>query len=94
MHRKSEEYKDWARAVRRRDKNRCVICGSRRRTHVHHLNGWEWCYEERFEPSNGVVLCRTHHDQFHDQYGRGYNTRDQFVQYLTYYEKDLWEIIE
>jgi hypothetical protein len=58
-------YKAWRAAVRRRDGYRCKRCRSRRRLHVHHIRPWAEFPTLRFEPANGLTLCRACHRQMH-----------------------------
>jgi hypothetical protein len=84
------EYKKWRTAVYRRDKYKCRCCDSGFRINAHHLNGWSWAVNQRYEVNNGVTLCYSCHDSFHFFFGRGQNTRDQFVFFLyTYYGRHL-----
>lgn len=84
------EYKKWRNAVYRRDKYKCRCCDSGFRLNAHHLNGWSWSINQRYEVDNGVTLCRSCHDSFHFFFGRGANTREQFIFFLyTYYGRHL-----
>lgn len=69
------EYKKWRQAVRRRDKFKCVLCGSKRKLHVHHIKTWARYPNLRYELSNGCVLCASHHRQT-------YGKEEQFEQLL------------
>ena len=44
----------------------------------HHLESWDENLSLRFDPSNGVVLQKKQHWQFHQEYGFGKNTKKQF----------------
>jgi len=60
----------------------CVKCGQRGGKLVaHHLEGYHWCIELRFELSNGVCLCRKCHKNFHNRYGTRWNTTEQFINF-------------
>lgn len=80
--RNTHEIAKWRRAVYERDGYRCVICSKDRGFNAHHLDGYHWCKEGRFDVSNGVTLCEEHHKDFHKQYGRKNNTRKQFMEFL------------
>jgi hypothetical protein len=85
--RDSPAYRQFVKAVFTRDKNKCVICKSRRKLHAHHLNGWHWFPQGRYDPNNAVTLCghRTGcHILFHQLYGKKLNTKQQFDQFLNY----------
>jgi len=61
----SEEYKEWRKAVLKRDKNRCQMpgCTYRRKRHlqVHHIQRWADSPWLRFEVQNGITLCKACH---------------------------------
>jgi len=69
--------------VYNRDRHRCVICGATRHLNAHHLDGYNWCKEKRYDPNNGVTLCVDCHQQFHRQYGLGNNTKEQFKEFCN-----------
>lgn len=75
-----EGYKDWIKAVYERDKYTCQICGDNKggNLNAHHLDGYNWCKEKRTDINNGVTLCGKCHTCFHDTYGYGKNTKEQF----------------
>lgn len=58
----------WAKAVRERDGNRCVICGSRERPQAHHVKQSSAYPELSNDVSNGVTLCYWHHYLAHGGY--------------------------
>lgn len=75
-------YIKWADHVRRRDHFTCVICGRKGvAVNAHHLNAWASFPDERYDVENGVTLCRTCHESFHDIFGKGKNTVAQFKQF-------------
>lgn len=58
----------WRREVLRRCRSRCVRCGIHRlkaRVEAHHIHSWAMYPERRFEPENGVALCRQCHRWVH-----------------------------
>ena len=72
----------WAQSVKKRDFFTCQICGAYGvELNSHHMNGWNWCEDERYDIDNGVTLCVTHHNLFHFVYGKGYNTKDQYKEF-------------
>lgn len=75
----------WARSVYKRDGFRCVVCGGSKSLNAHHLDGWHWCINKRYDVDNGVSLCVTCHKRFHKKYGNRYNTKEQFQEFQ---EKD------
>jgi len=76
-------YKRWAREVKVRDNFTCQACGIRGvKLASHHIEAWNHARELRFDVNNGITLCEECHNDFHDTYGRGYNTREQFDEWL------------
>jgi len=59
------EYKEWRKAVYKRDFWKCKVCGSKKNINAHHIyNGSEnSCL--RFNINNGITLCEKHHIQLH-----------------------------
>lgn len=55
----------WAKQVKDRDGNRCVICGSTNCLHAHHIIPKEQHPELELMLNNGVTLCQTHHEMVH-----------------------------
>lgn len=75
----------WAQAVKNRDFFTCQICKAYGiELNSHHLNGWNWCIEERYDVDNGITLCKKCHERFHEIYGRGYNTYLQFIEFKKF----------
>lgn len=57
----------WAREVKVRDKQRCVICGSKDNLQAHHIipvanDPWR---QYRYNVGNGVTLCKDCHEFVH-----------------------------
>ena len=77
----------WARAVKERDKFTCQICfATDCYLHSHHQNSWDFFETERFDIDNGITLCEKHHNDFHNMYGHGHNTKYQFEEFQQFYE--------
>lgn len=77
----------WAKNIKIRDFFTCKICDRRGvELNAHHLNGWNWCVEERYDLDNGITLCKFHHDDFHSTYSKGNNTKEQFEEYILFCE--------
>ena len=68
--RQTREYRIWRVKVIRRDR-RCQVCGSIKNRHAHHLNHASYFVDQRFDPDNGICLCRDCHYQFHINYKGG-----------------------
>lgn len=74
----------WAQAVKKRDHYICVICNRRGvELNAHHMNSWDVFVEERYDLENGVTLCSICHNSFHNIYGYGKNTMDQFKEFKS-----------
>lgn len=52
---------------------------------VHHLDGYNWFTGGRIDPSNLILLSNEIHDEFHDIYGKGNNSLEQFYEFLSNY---------
>lgn len=49
---------------------------------AHHLDGYHWCKEKRFDLDNLVTLCVDCHKLFHKRYGKDNNTKEQFLEFM------------
>ena len=68
--------------VYERDHHTCRVCGQvGKELNAHHLDGWNWATDRRFDVSNGVTLCEECHIKFHKTYGKGNNTKEQFEEF-------------
>lgn len=78
------EYAKWRDAVYKRDNYTCQKCGRKASGHLvaHHIESYTDNKELRTVLSNGITLCEKHHNDFHHQYGRGNNTREQLNEFL------------
>jgi hypothetical protein len=58
------QYKKWRSEVRKRDNNICQWphCGCTKKLQAHHINKWSDFPGLRYNISNGITLCRYHHD--------------------------------
>ena len=54
-------YKNWRSKVYKRDRRTCQICGSKKKIEAHHIRRWSEFPQLRFDPNNGVTLCRACH---------------------------------
>lgn len=74
---------NWRKEVFAKDEYTCKSCGQVGGTlNAHHLDGWNWCKEKRFDVNNGIALCEGCHKGFHKAFGKGNNTKEQFEEYL------------
>lgn len=78
------EYLEFIKRVLARDNYTCQCCGSSKSDtlDVHHLDGYNWCIEKRTDETNAVVLCKTCHGNFHQKFGMGNNTREQYEEWI------------
>ena len=73
----------------KRDNYTCQVCGQVGGSlNAHHLDGWNWAKDKRFKTSNGVTLCEDCHSKFHNVYGKGNNTKEQFEEYCNTLKSD------
>jgi hypothetical protein len=56
-------HKEWARLVKERDNNKCVVCGATTIICAHHLIPWE-VEKFRLNIENGITLCSSHHTRY------------------------------
>lgn len=80
-----EGYREWQFLIKKRDSFTCQICGVKGGKYLasHHLNAWFSYPEQRFDLNNGVCLCFECHIAFHSEYGRGHNTKQQFIEWVV-----------
>lgn len=89
---KSWEYRQWRTAVYQRDDYTCQCCyknGARKNGGLaaHHIESWDHCPEKRYEVDNGITFCSPCHHSFHNQFGRGKNTRAQLDEFMSTHQK-------
>lgn len=75
-------YIEWAKIVKSRDNYCCQICDKNGGDlNAHHMFSWDQYHDLRYDIDNGVTLCHKHHMDFHNRYGFGQNTKEQFEEY-------------
>jgi hypothetical protein len=63
--RNSYKYRQWRDAVYIRDNYTCQQCGNTGAIQAHHIKEWKDHLELRYDPSNGITLCNTCHENIH-----------------------------
>jgi hypothetical protein len=82
--RQKVENREWILSVFKRDKFTCQCCGDNKghNLNAHHLEGFHWCIDLRYDLNNGVTLCENCHNSFHRRFWTRWNTSEQFYQFL------------
>ena len=75
----------WREKVYEKDNYTCVVCGDNRggNLNAHHLYSHNRYIDKRYDVNNGVTLCEACHKAFHDKYGYGDNTKEQFDEFIN-----------
>jgi 5-methylcytosine-specific restriction endonuclease McrA len=62
-YKEDSEYKLFRQTVRKRDGYKCQMpgCNSRRLLQVHHIKPWSRGAALRYDPNNGITLCKHCH---------------------------------
>lgn len=68
--RNSPRYRAWRESVFKRDRYKCVVCGSNTNIEAHHIEHWAKSKEKRYDVDNGVTLCRSCHYKVHGKKAR------------------------
>ena len=77
------EYREWRTEVFERDSYTCQFCDTKEAPfNAHHLSGYNKYIKLRTSLWNGITLCANCHKHFHDAYGRGDNTINQFKDFI------------
>jgi 5-methylcytosine-specific restriction endonuclease McrA len=83
FYRKDKTYLEWREKVFKRDRFTCQFCGSKGgKIEAHHMNSYDTFLDERCKLDNGTTLCIEHHADFHEVFGKGSNTKEQFEEFL------------
>jgi len=70
----------WRKEVFERDNYTCQICEQHgKKLCAHHLDGYHWAIDKRFDVNNGITLCKDCHKEFHHIFGYKNNTEKQFI---------------
>ena len=83
------KYKQWSKNILNLFNYTCQSCNDSTGGNLvaHHLEGWHWCKELRYEINNGICLCENCHNAFHKIFGYIYNTTKQYVQFIVLYNE-------
>lgn len=87
--RDSIEYKEFRKSVMQRDNFTCQITGMHGKLNVHHIDAISASFEKALDPENAITLHTSVHKLFHDIYGRGHNTKNQFQEFLLKLKEEL-----
>lgn len=90
---RSSKRQSLTRYIYKRDNYRCKICNSNKKLNAHHINGWHWYKDGRFEETNLITLCNKCHKNFHHKYGTKNNTKEQLSEYLNIFCIDINNIL-
>jgi hypothetical protein len=74
-------YNTWILGIHIKFNFKCFVTQETKNLECHHLEGW-WYKIGRFDLRNGVLLSKHIHQDFHNKFGRGHNTTNQFEKYL------------
>ena len=75
--------KTWRKEVYKKDNYSCVFCKKHGGDlNAHHIEAYDLNRDLRLSVENGVTLCAACHTKFHQKYGFGGNTKDQFTEWL------------
>lgn len=73
----------WRNNIYGRDNYTCQCCSKHGGDMIaHHLDGYNWCEDKRFDIDNGITLCEDCHKEFHHIYGYGNNTKEQYEEFI------------
>lgn len=75
-------YHSFKKAIKRRNGNKCVKCGSFEDLECHHIQNYAEFPELRLDLHNAVSLCKDCHYIFHTLYGWNGNGRRQLREFL------------
>jgi 5-methylcytosine-specific restriction endonuclease McrA len=86
--RMTNKYKTWRNSVFSKNKYICQRCNKKsRELEAHHIKNWNDNPDFRYDPQNGITLCRRCHSLFHSKYGKKDNTEEQLFEFLQKDEK-------
>ena len=81
--RRGKDFASWRKKVYERDKYICQKCKIKGgKLHPHHIMNFSDCFDERFDISNGITLCKLCHMKFHKLYGYRNNNHEQIEEFI------------
>ena len=83
---RNPEYAKFIKDCFERDNYTCQITDRKSKGDivVHHINGFNWDINNRTNINNGITLSNEIHKEFHKIYGKGNNTKEQFMEFIQY----------
>ena len=83
--RQSSEGKAWKLDVLQKCSFTCDKCNQvGGKLVAHHLNSFNSYPEQRTDINNGICLCESCHNDFHSEFGKGFNTEIQYNKFKKY----------
>ena len=80
---RTQQIVTWRLAVFMRDGRRCVKCAAGAcALNAHHLDGFDWCIDGRYDVDNGTTLCVPCHREYHARFGYRNTRSADFVRFL------------
>lgn len=77
-----KDHVEWAKNVKIKFNYICDVCGKYGvPLHSHHLNSYDTFINQRYDMNNGVCICQSCHQIFHQIYKKGKNTRFQYEEF-------------
>ena len=85
-------YHKWIKQIFLRDNYTCQLSGQKGiKISAHHLDAWASYPNKRFEIENGITVSYELHKLFHKLYGKGKNTKEQFLDFSNRYKNGEFE---
>ena len=66
------EFKNWKREVFLINPNLCSKCGSKKQLVAHHIKNFKTHKKLRYDPKNGMIVCRSCHCKIHKPKRKNY----------------------
>ena len=80
---KSHLVNDFRRKIFGTREKKCICCGECKDVQLHHLNSRNKFPEQTCDEENVVIICKDCHNKFHNKYGYGDNTKEQFEDFIN-----------